>query len=80
MARAYKVEAPGAIRYASSTTHARELRTELMESLGCNKKDISIDEEVDIPTSKTDLIPWLNDQLAEFDGFEESEEEEEEES
>ena len=82
MARAYKVEsACGAVRYAKSVAHARELREELMEKLNCRKKDISIDEEVEIPTKKDELIDFLNELLEGYDGEggEEEEEEEEEE-
>lgn len=81
MARAYKVEATnGSLRFAKSVAHARELRDELLaadESL--RKKDVSIDEEVDLPTNKADLIDFLNELLATYDGEEEEEEETEEE-
>lgn len=80
MARAYKVDASnGAVRYAKSVAHARELRDELVEQFGLRKKDVSIDDEVEIPTNKADLIDFLNQLLAEFDPEVEEEEEEEEE-
>lgn len=81
MARAYLVEATnGSKRYAKSVAHARELRDELLAAdEGLRKKDVSIDEEVEIPTNKAELIDFLNELLAEYDGEEEEEEEEEEE-
>jgi hypothetical protein len=69
MARARKVESKcGAIRFAKSVAHSRELRDQLVEKLGCRKKDVSIDEEVEIPTKKDELIDFLNELLAPYDG------------
>lgn len=80
MARAYRVEAEsGELRFAKSVAHARELRDELVELTGCRKKDVSIDEQVELPTKKDELIDFLNELLAEYDGEESEEEEQEEE-
>lgn len=71
MARAYKVEATnGSVRYAKSVAHARELRDELMKKFELRKKDVSIDEEVELPTKKEDLIVFLNDLLSGYDDTE----------
>lgn len=77
MARAYKIEAAnGAIRYAGSTTAARAARDELLEQYpDLRKKDVSIDEQVELPTKKDELIDFLNELLAEYDPSEEEEEE-----
>lgn len=79
MARAYLVEATnGSKRYAKSVAHARELRDELLAQFpDLRKKDVSIDDEVEVPTNKADLIDFLNTLLAEYDGVEEDEAEEE---
>jgi len=77
MARAYKVEAAnGAIRYAGSTAAARAARDKLLEQYPyLRKKDISIDEQVELPTKKDELIDFLNELLAEYDPSEEDEDE-----
>ena len=62
--RAYRVSAGGEStpRFAGSQAEAREKREELMTLLNVKKSAISIKEE-EVPTSKTDLLPFLNDLL-----------------
>lgn len=69
MARAYKVDAAnGSLRYGKSVAHARDLRDELLKQFPeLRKKDVKIDEEVEIPTNKSDLIDFLNELLAGYD-------------
>lgn len=67
MARAYKVESENGLRFAGSVAHARQLRDEMMEIHGLRKKDVRIDEEVEIPSGKGGLLEFLNEVLAEFD-------------
>jgi len=59
MARAYKIHGFGFIRFAGSQSDATKTRMALADQHGLKKLDIEI-EEVDIPTSKTELLPFLN--------------------
>lgn len=64
--RCYLVTGPGAKRYASTNADARATRDELVEQLGCKKKDVEI-EQTDIPTAKAELLEFVNGLCAEFD-------------
>lgn len=62
--RAYKIEGAGAVRFAGSMAQARAERDELVTIKGVRKKDIKISEEIEIPTNKTELIQFLNEELS----------------
>lgn len=64
--RAYLVQGPGGRRYAGSMADARAKRDELVEKLGCRKKDVDI-EEVDIETGKGPVLDFINALCAEAD-------------
>lgn len=59
MARAYKIHGFGFTRFAGSQGDATKARMALAEQRGLKKLGIEI-SEVDIPTSKTELLPFLN--------------------
>jgi hypothetical protein len=46
-------------QFAGSMAEVRTIRDTFVEELGVKKKDVDV-EEVDIPTSKTELLPFLN--------------------
>lgn len=72
MARGYLVKGPdGALRIGGSVAHCRELRDEIIERVGCKKKDVEFDEEVEIPTRKEALLDFFNKILSDFDLIEE---------
>lgn len=58
--RCHLITGPGAKRYAATTALARTTREELVEQLGCKKKDIEI-EQVDIPLAKAELLEFINE-------------------
>lgn len=65
--RAYQVTAqPGGkvIKFAIASTQAdaKAKRDDLVEELGIKKKDVTI-EEIEISTSKNDLIEYINCQI-----------------
>lgn len=64
--RCYLVTGPGAKRYASTNADARATRDQLVEQLGCKKKDVEI-EQTDVPTAKAELLEFINDLCAETD-------------
>lgn len=64
--RCYLVKGPGAKRYAATNADARTTREELVEQLGCKKKDIEI-EQTDIPVAKADLLEFINTLCVESD-------------
>ena len=64
--RCYQVTGPGAKRYAATNADARATRDELVEQLGCKKKDVEI-EQVDVPTAKAELLEFINGLCAELD-------------
>ncbi len=64
--RCYQVTGPGAKRYAATNADARATRDELVEQLGCKKKDIEI-EQVEVPTAKAELLEFINGLCAELD-------------
>jgi hypothetical protein len=64
--RCYLVTGPGAKRYGSTQADARAKRDELVDQLGCKKKDVEI-EEVEVPVSKADLLEFINGLCAEAD-------------
>jgi hypothetical protein len=57
--RCYLVTGPGAKRYAATSALARAARDELVDLLGCKKKEIEI-EQTDVPTAKADLLKFIN--------------------
>lgn len=73
MARAYKVHGFGYTRFAASQGEARSVRMALAEEHGLKKNDIEV-EETEVPTSKADLLPFLNELAERLDpkGGEES--------
>ena len=64
--RCYQVTGPGAKRYAATNADARTKRDELVEQLGCKKKDVEI-EQVEVPTAKAELLEFINGLCAELD-------------
>lgn len=64
--RCYLVTGPGAKRYAATNADARTTREELVEQLGCKKKDVEI-EQTDIPVAKADLLEFVNGLCKELD-------------
>lgn len=64
--RCYQVTGPGAKRYAATNADARAKRDELVEQLGCKKKDVEI-EQVEVPTAKAELLEFINELCAELD-------------
>lgn len=64
--RCYQVTGPGAKRYAATNADARTTREELVEQLGCKKKDIEI-EQTDVPTAKAELLDFINGLCKELD-------------
>lgn len=64
--RCYLVTGPGAKRYASTNADARATRDQLVEQLGCKKKDVEI-EQTDVPTAKAELLEFINGLCAELD-------------
>lgn len=64
--RCYLVTGPGAKRYAATNADARSTRDELVEQLGCKKKDVEI-EQVDVPTAKAELLGFINELCTELD-------------
>lgn len=64
--RCYFVTGPGAKRYAATNADARAKRDELVEQLGCKKKDVEI-EQAEIPTAKAELLEFVNGLCAELD-------------
>jgi len=64
--RCYLVTGPGAKRYAATNADARATPDELVEQLGCKKKDVEI-EQAGVPTAKADLLEFINSLCAELD-------------
>jgi hypothetical protein len=64
MARGYKISCNTKMRFAGAMAGAKEQKNELIENHGANKKDVKIDE-IEIPTAKAELIPFLNDLMKE---------------
>lgn len=58
--RCYLVTAPGAVRYGSTKADAKIKRDELITLVNCKKKDVVI-EEVDVLTSKPELMGFINE-------------------
>ena len=54
----------GAVRhvFAGFEAEARRIRTDWMERFDLKRKDIEV-KQVDIPTTKSELIGWLNTNL-----------------
>lgn len=70
--RCYLVTGPGAKRYAATNADARTTRDDLVEQLGCKKKDIEI-EQVEVSTGKAELLEFINELCAKADKGDESE-------
>lgn len=64
--RCYLVKGPGAKRYAATNADARTKRDELVEQLGCKKKDVEI-EQTDVPVAKAELLDFINELCTELD-------------
>lgn len=64
--RCYLVTGPGAKRYAATSADSRAKRDELVEQLGCKKKDIEI-EQTEIPVAKAELLEFVNGLCAKLD-------------
>lgn len=64
--RCYLVTGPGAKRYAATNADARAKRDELVEQLGCKKKDVEI-EQAEVPTTKAELLDFINELCIELD-------------
>jgi hypothetical protein len=66
MARGYKISGGGRVRFAGAMAGAREQKNELVDNKGVRKKDVEI-EEIEIPTAKSELVPFLNDLVKEVE-------------
>lgn len=66
MARAYKITGGGYIRFAANQTDARSGKADLAEELGIKKWEVEF-EEVEVPTGKADLIPFINSLIEEVE-------------
>lgn len=66
MARGYKISGGGYIRFAGAMAGAREQKNELVEEKGVDKKEVAIDD-IEIPTGKAELVPFLNDIIKEVE-------------
>lgn len=64
--RCYLVQALTNKRYAATNADAKVKRDEIMAKLGCKKKDVEI-EQVEVPTSKTELLDFINKLCEEMD-------------
>lgn len=64
--RCYLVTGPGAKRYAATNAEARATRDDLVELLGCKKKEVEF-EQTDVPTAKAELLAFINSLCAELD-------------
>lgn len=64
--RCYLVKGPGAKRYAATNADARAKRDELVEQLGCKKKDVEI-EQAEVPVAKAELLEFINGLCTELD-------------
>lgn len=64
--RCYLVTVPGVKRYASTNADSVSTRNEFVEELGCKKKDVEI-KQVDIPTSKPELLEFINNLCKQLD-------------
>ena len=53
-------------RYAGTGLDAKWFRDTFIETFGCTKKEVTI-EQVEIPTAKDDLIEFVNDLLTRID-------------
>lgn len=76
--RCYKVFTEGMKRFAGTQAEAREWRDEIVEALGCKKKDVEI-EELDVPTGKEGLLEFINELAEEADITDSGEDKEDEE-
>jgi hypothetical protein len=64
--RVTKVEVSGRIRFTASKGEATGVRHEMVKTLGV-KKSADQMEAIEIPTSKTAFLPWINALLAQME-------------
>lgn len=57
--RAYRVQLGAKVSFEPNQTEARTKRQELETATGTRRGAGTV-EEVEIPTGKSDLLPWLN--------------------
>lgn len=57
--RCYVINSATKKAYRGSEKDARQLKAEWLLTQGLKRKDVSV-EPVDIPTTKEDLLAWLN--------------------
>ena len=55
----YRVSFTDVAKWVGSQDEATKQRMAFMEAHGLKRKEIHI-EQIDVPTSKTELIEWLN--------------------
>lgn len=61
--RAYSVtHGDNKVHFLGSEVEARQFRMELMKSEGLKRKEIDV-KLVEIPTTKAELLNWLNSEL-----------------
>lgn len=59
----YAVEGNTKKKYADTQKDARTLRREIMAEASLKIGDVNI-EQIEIPTKKSEFLPWLNSKLA----------------
>ena len=64
--RCYLVTGPGAKRYAGTQADARATCEDLVAQLGCKREDVKI-EQTDVPTTKEELLEFINGLCADLD-------------
>jgi hypothetical protein len=64
--RAYRIDAPGAFRFAGSQGDASKRKAELVELRAVKRTQVSL-EEIEVPTGKTELLDFLNGVAEEAD-------------
>jgi hypothetical protein len=59
--RAYEITFQGAVRYAGTQAEARVMKNRILENAGLDHRPYEVTiQEVDIPTSKAELLTWIN--------------------
>lgn len=64
--RCYLVTGGGRKRFAGTAADSKEVRDTIVEETGLKKKDVEI-EQVEVPTSKTELLEFINELCEELD-------------
>jgi hypothetical protein len=64
--RAYRIGAPGAFRFAGSQSDAAVHKHQLMAKYGIKRAQVTT-EEIEVPTSKAELLEFLNKTIGSFD-------------